>query len=181
MFCFAKQAKTRGLGFRVAVQFAAVFSVFFFAAKNSPLNVILPCERGSHRHTVVVTRPRLSLALWLLSSSPCRPVVVGVKTRKNLPCSRRYRIEHRPHAPCAAFFNASDMALENAFARSARSCHTRMCRFTKQSYCRGVSRATGARSRSWRFAQAFRARHFWLARRGAPRARARPALAGRPR
>ena len=34
---------------------------------NGEAALFLPCERGSHRHTVVVARPRLSFALWLLA------------------------------------------------------------------------------------------------------------------
>ena len=33
---------------------------------NGVAALFLPCERGSHRHTAVVTSPRLRLALWLL-------------------------------------------------------------------------------------------------------------------
>ena len=38
---------------------------------NGEASLFLPCERGSHSHTVVVTRPRLSLALQLLMRRVC--------------------------------------------------------------------------------------------------------------
>ena len=36
---------------------------------NGVAALFLPCERSSHRHTAVVTRPRLSLVLELLEAA----------------------------------------------------------------------------------------------------------------